>query len=138
MICRAAARAGRPRPMRVAEAGPVQSPQPNRWSHGSPIARVPSSIDLSSRTMRYLAGRLTPWRQGIGTRWRRLMPGRQALLVVAHLWWGDTCVQLAAGFRIGIATGFRYMREAVDVLAALALSLAETMKTDPDEGVRDP
>ncbi|WP_426402806.1 transposase family protein [Streptomyces sp. R-07] len=89
----------------------------------------PSSIDLSSRTLRYLAGHLTSRRQEIGTRWRRLAPGRQALLALAHLWCGDTYAQLAAGFGIGIATAFRYIREAVDVLAALAPSLAEAMKT---------
>ncbi len=89
----------------------------------------PSSIDLSSRTLRYLAGQLTVRRQEIGTRWRRLTPGRQALLALAHLRCGDTYAQLAAGFGIGIATAFRYIREAVDVLAALAPSLAKAMTT---------
>ncbi|MER7967407.1 transposase family protein [Streptomyces sp. NPDC096080] len=89
----------------------------------------PSSIDLSSRTLRYLAGHLLSWRREIGTRWRRLAPGRHALLTLAHLRCGDTYAQLAAGFGIGIATAYRYIREAIDVLAALAPSLAEAMKT---------
>lgn len=38
----------------------------------------PSSIDLSSHALRYLAGQLTSRGQEIGTRWRRLTPGRQA------------------------------------------------------------
>lgn len=42
---------------------------------------------------------------------------------------GDTYAQLAAGFDIGIATVYRYIREAVEALAALAPSLAEAMKT---------
>lgn len=50
----------------------------------------------------------------IGSRWRRLTCGRQALLVLAHLRCGDTYAPLAAGFRIGIATAYRYIREAVD------------------------
>ncbi len=41
---------------------------------------------------------------------------------------GDTYAQLAAGFGIGMSTVFRYIREAVDILAALAPSLAEAMK----------
>ncbi|MET8380420.1 transposase family protein [Streptomyces microflavus] len=88
----------------------------------------PSSIDLSSRTLRYLTGRLVAQRREIGTRWRCLTPGRQALLALAHLRCGDTYAQLAAGFRIGIATAYRYIREAVDVLAALAPTLAEAMR----------
>jgi len=89
----------------------------------------PSSIDLSSRTLRFLAGRLTTRRQEIGARWRRLPAARQALLTPAHLRCGDTYAQLAAGFGIGIATVFRYIREAIDVLAGIAPTLAEAMKT---------
>ncbi|MFI6467833.1 transposase family protein [Streptomyces sp. NPDC050528] len=89
----------------------------------------PSSIDLSSRTLRFLTGQLAARRQEIGTRWRRLPAARQALLALAHLRCGDTYAQLAAGFGIGIATVYRYIREAVEALAALAASLAEAMKT---------
>lgn len=88
----------------------------------------PSSVDLSTRTLRFLAGQLAARRKEIGTRWRRLPAARQALLALAHLRCGDTYAQLAAGFGIGIATVFRYIREAVDILAALAPSLAEAMK----------
>ncbi len=87
-----------------------------------------SSIDLSSRTLRYLTGRLAARRGKIGTRWRRLTAGRQAPLALAHLRCSDTYTQLAAGFGIGIATAYRYIREAVDVLAALAPTLAEAMR----------
>ncbi|MFF2132979.1 transposase family protein [Streptomyces olivochromogenes] len=89
----------------------------------------PSSIDLSSRTLRFLTGQLTARRQEIGTRWRRLSAARQALLALAHLRCGDTYAQLAAGFGIGIATVYRYIREAVDTLSALAPPLAEAMRT---------
>ncbi|WP_189282546.1 transposase family protein, partial [Streptomyces atratus] len=87
----------------------------------------PSSIDLSSRTLRCLARRLSVRRGEIGTRWRRLTAGRQALLALAHLRCGDTYARLAAGFGVGIATVYRYIREAVEVLAALAPTLAEAM-----------
>ncbi|MBT2398744.1 transposase family protein [Streptomyces sp. ISL-100] len=89
----------------------------------------PSSIDLSSRTLQHLAGRLRARHRQIGTRWRRLPVGRQALLALAHLRCGDTYAQLAAGFRIGVATAYRYIREAVEVLAVLAPSLTEAMKS---------
>ncbi|MFG2526053.1 transposase family protein [Streptomyces sp. NPDC048527] len=89
----------------------------------------PSAIDLSSRTLRYLSRQLAARQREIGTRWRRLTPRRQALLALAHLRCGDTYAQLAAGFGIGIATVFRYIREAVRVLAALAPTLTEAMRT---------
>ncbi len=89
----------------------------------------PSAIDVSSRTLRFLAGQLSARQAEIGTRWRRLPAGRQALLALAHLRCGDTYAQLAAGFGIGIATVFRYIREAVEVLAAHAPTLDEAMRT---------
>ncbi len=46
------------------------------------------------------------------------------MLALAHLRCGDTCAQLAAGLGIGIATACRYRREASDILAAQAPSLA--------------
>ncbi|MFE0774222.1 transposase family protein [Streptomyces sp. NPDC058861] len=73
-------------------------------------------MDLSARTLRFLAGRLTARRRDIATRWRRLPVARQALLVLAHLRCGDTYAQLAAGFGIGIATVYRYIREVIEVL----------------------
>ncbi|MFF2640268.1 transposase family protein [Streptomyces niveus] len=48
---------------------------------------------------------------------------------VAHLRCGDTYAFLAAGFRVGIATVHRYIREAVDLLAALAPTLEQAMTT---------
>jgi DDE superfamily endonuclease len=53
----------------------------------------------------------------------RLDPGRQALLVLAHLRNGDTYTRLAAGFGIGVATVYRYIREALDLLASAAITL---------------
>jgi hypothetical protein len=87
----------------------------------------PSSIDLSSRTLRFLTRQLAARRQEIGTRWRRLPAARQALLALAHLRCGDTYAQLAAG--LGIGTVYRSIREAVEARSALAPSLAEAMKT---------
>ena len=53
--------------------------------------------------------------------------GPQALLVLAHLRKGETYTDLASGFGIGTTTVFRYIREALDVLAALAPTLAEAI-----------
>ncbi|MEU2154058.1 transposase family protein [Streptomyces sp. NPDC019396] len=91
----------------------------------------PSGIDVSTSTLRFLSARLRARCQERGTRWRRVSVGRQALLVLAHLRFGHTYAQLAAGFRVGTTTAYRYIAEAIDVLAALAPTLAEVMRPPP-------
>lgn len=89
----------------------------------------PAGADLSASALRFLARELTARRLAQGARWRRLAAGRQALLVLAHLRCGHTYAQLAAGFGVGTTTAYRYIAEAVDVLAALAPTLAESVRT---------
>ncbi|MCZ7433352.1 IS5 family transposase [Streptomyces sp. WMMC1477] len=89
----------------------------------------PCGLDVSSRSLTFLAARLREHRRRIGSRWRRLTVGRQALLVLAHLRNGTTYAQLAAGFEIGTSTVYRYINEAVELLAALAPTLAEAVRT---------
>lgn len=50
-------------------------------------------------------------------------------VLLAHLRCDDTYGRLAAGFRGGIATVYRYIREAVDLLAAQAPTLKQAMTT---------
>jgi DDE superfamily endonuclease/Helix-turn-helix of DDE superfamily endonuclease len=87
----------------------------------------PGTVRLSRAHLAHLASLLTVHRKAIGCRWRRLSPGRQALLVLAHLRNGDTYARLAAGFGIGVATVFRYISEAVDLLAAHAPTLTAAL-----------
>lgn len=56
-----------------------------------------STIPLSSRTLNHLAERIRAHRTQHRSRWRRLGPGRQALLALAHLRNGDTYARLTAG-----------------------------------------
>ncbi|MHB9847667.1 transposase family protein [Streptomyces krungchingensis] len=88
----------------------------------------PSGLDVSSSALRFLSARLREHRLRLGTRWWRLSAGRQALLALAHLRNGHPYAQLAAGFGIGTTTAYRYITEAVDVLAALAPSLADAVR----------
>jgi DDE superfamily endonuclease/Helix-turn-helix of DDE superfamily endonuclease len=87
----------------------------------------PSSMPVSNRALRVLADALRQRRTAMGSRWRRLPPGRQALLVLAHLRKGETYSALAGGFGIGTTTVFRYIREGVDVLAAVAPTLDQAL-----------
>lgn len=82
----------------------------------------PSGIDLSSSTLRHLS-HLLATDPGRGTRWRQLSAVRQALLALAHLRCGHSYAQLAARFSVGIATVYRYIAEAVEVLAPVAPDL---------------
>ncbi|WP_369244267.1 transposase family protein [Streptomyces sp. R41] len=89
----------------------------------------PSGVDVASSTLRLLSAQLRTRRHERGTRWRRLTPGRQAQLALAHLRCGHTYAQLAAGFGVGTTTtAYRYVVEAVELLAALAPTLAEAVR----------
>ncbi len=90
-------------------------PQP-----GASLLSYPAAIPLSNHTLVRLADLLRQQRNQRKGRWRRLDAGQQALLVLAHLRNGDTYARLGAGFRVAASTAWRYVREAVDVLAALA------------------
>ena len=50
------------------------------------------------------------------------------MLALAHLRNGDSYGRLAAGFKIGIATAWRYVQEAIALLAAAAADLAGAMQ----------
>ncbi|WP_435126652.1 transposase family protein [Micromonospora tulbaghiae] len=87
----------------------------------------PAAIPLSTRTLNHLADLIRRRRDQRRSRWRRLDPGRQALLALAHLRNGDTYTRLAWGFEIGVSTAWRYVREAVDLLASAADDLNTAM-----------
>ena len=44
-----------------------------------------AALPLSCKTLNYAAGIIRRHRKSIGSCWRKLNPGRQALLVLAHL-----------------------------------------------------
>jgi hypothetical protein len=88
----------------------------------------PSTISLSNRTLNHLADRIRSHRKQQRSHWRRLDPGRQGLLALAHLRNGDTYTRLAAGFNIGVATAWRYVQEAIALLSAAADNLNTAMR----------
>jgi hypothetical protein len=87
----------------------------------------PAALPLSRQTLNYTAGLIRAHRRRIGSCWRKLNPGRQALLVLAHLRKGETFADLAAGFGIGTATAWRYVTETVTLLAAHSPKLASAL-----------
>jgi hypothetical protein len=78
---------------------------------------------VSNHTLTTLATALRHRRTVIGSRWRRLPAGRQALLVLAK---GETYTALASGS--STTTVHRYVREGLDVLAAAAPTLDQALE----------
>jgi hypothetical protein len=85
-------------------------------------------LSVSNHALITLSDALRHRRAQAGTRWRRLSAGEQARLVLPHLRKGETYADLAAGFAVGTKTVFRYLREALEVLAALAPTLEEAIE----------
>jgi hypothetical protein len=57
----------------------------------------PAALPLSSQTLAYVAGLIRRHRRKISSAWRKLSPGRQALLVLAYLHNGETFAAMVAG-----------------------------------------
>ena len=89
----------------------------------------PSGMTVSNRALIMLADLLRAHRTKLRTRWRRLDAGQQALLTMAHLRKGETYADLACGFRIGTSTVYRYLREALELLAAMAPTLPKRSRS---------
>ena len=66
-----------------------------------------AALPLCRHTLNYAAGIIRRHRASIGSPWRKLNPGQQALLVLAYLRTGETFTELAAGFGIGTTTAWR-------------------------------
>jgi hypothetical protein len=88
-----------------------------------------AALPLSRLTLNYVAGVIRRHRREIGSCWRKLNPGRQALLALACLRKGETFAELAAGFAISTATAWRYVNEAVALLSARAPKLRAALRT---------
>jgi hypothetical protein len=94
----------------------------------------PAALPLSRQTLDYTAGIIRRHRRQIGSPWRKLNPGRQALLVLACLRKGDTFAELAAGVCISTASAWRYVTETVARLAARSPKLRQVLRDAKDAG----
>lgn len=87
----------------------------------------PAGMSVSTQTLTFVTQQLRKHRATLRTRWRVLSSHQQALMLLAHLRKGETYQDLAVGFGIGTTTAYRYLREGLTVLAALAPTLAEAI-----------
>jgi hypothetical protein len=87
-----------------------------------------AALPLSRKSLDFAAGIIRRHRISIGSLWRKLNPGQQALLVLAYLRKGETFAELAAGFGVGTATAWQYVNETVALLAARAPKLRQAIR----------
>jgi CDGSH-type Zn-finger protein len=87
-----------------------------------------AALPLSSRSLNYAAGLIRRRLKATGSRWRKLSPGQEALLVLAYLRKGETFEDLAAGFGVGRTTAWRYVNEVTELLAARAPKLRQAVR----------
>jgi hypothetical protein len=107
---------------------------PHPLPGGLLVLFYPAALPLSARALSYAAGVIRRHRKKIGSAWRKLNPGRQALLVLAYLRKGDTFAELAAGFGIGTATAWRYVTETTALLAARTPKLRQALTSAKKAG----
>lgn len=93
-----------------------------------------ATLPLSRQTLDYVAGVIRRHRAAIGSVWRRLNPGRQALLVLAYLRKGETFGDLGAGFEVSTTTAWRYVEEAIELLAARSPDLRKALRRAKTDG----
>jgi hypothetical protein len=85
-------------------------------------------LHLSSSVVTHVAGLIRARRKAIDSRWRKLNPGRQALLVLAFLRHDQRLADLAGGNDISAPTLRRWVIEVIDLLAARAPRLDRALK----------
>ncbi|MFD9903019.1 transposase family protein [Streptomyces sp. NPDC059063] len=102
-------------------------------TEGALLVPYPATLDVPQELVEHVAWLLYEHRRTRNSRWRKLGCFDQALLTLVHLRRNETFAQLGAGFALSQATAWRYVVEALDVLAAWAPGLHEAL-TGPGEG----
>ncbi|MFD9946809.1 transposase family protein [Nonomuraea sp. NPDC059023] len=94
-----------------------------------------AAVDLSRSTLNYVAGIIRRHRKAMGSRWRRLNPGQQALLVLVYLRKDETFAEISAGFGVSATTAWRYVEETVMLLSARSPKLAQALRKAARDGL---
>lgn len=87
-----------------------------------------AALPLSRQTLTFVSGLIRTHRREIGSVWRALDSGQQALLVLVHLRKGEPFAEVGAGFGVSTSTCWRYVHETVELLAARAPKLRAALR----------
>jgi DDE superfamily endonuclease/Helix-turn-helix of DDE superfamily endonuclease len=94
-----------------------------------------AAVDLSRATLNYVAGLIRRHRKAIGSTWRLLNPGQQALLVLVYLRKDETFAEISAGFGVSATTAWRYVEETVMLLSARSPKLTHALRKATKDGL---
>ncbi|MFL6118975.1 transposase family protein [Actinophytocola sp.] len=94
-----------------------------------------AALPLSRQTLTFVSGLVRAHRREIGSVWRALNPGQQALLVLVYLRKGEPFAEVGAGFGVSTTTCWRYVNETVELLAARAPKLRAALRKAKREGM---
>jgi hypothetical protein len=84
-------------------------------------------VQVSNRCLIMLSDAFRQHRSTLRTPMRASTPDSRPLLVIAHLHKGETYRDLAEVFGIGTSTVYRYLREGLELLAAMAPTLQQAI-----------
>lgn len=87
-----------------------------------------AALPLSRQTLTFVSGLVRVHRKELGSVWRKVNPGEQALLVLVHLRKGEPFAEVGAGFGVSTTTCWRYVNETVELLAARAPKLRAALR----------
>jgi hypothetical protein len=87
-----------------------------------------AALPLSRQTLTFVSDQIRVHRKQLGSVWRKLNPGQQALLVLVYLRKGEPFAEIGAGFDASTTTCWRYVNETVQLLAARAPKLRKAKR----------
>jgi len=102
-------------------------------AEGTPLV-YQCALPLSRHTLTYVAGLLRGHLKKIGSRWRKLPPGKIALIVLATLRHDHRLADLAGGNSVSASTIHRWTWEIIGLLAARAPRLDRALTTIAKQG----
>ncbi|MFE0276126.1 transposase family protein [Streptomyces sp. NPDC058992] len=85
-------------------------------------------LPLSKRTIGLVAGLIRGRRKQLGTRWRKVTPGAQAVIVLAVLRHDQRLADMAGGNHVSASTVRRWVLEVLTLLSARAPRLDRALK----------
>lgn len=94
-----------------------------------------AALPLSHQTLTFVSDLIRAHRKHMGSVWRTLNPGQQALLVLVYLRKGEPFAEVGAGFDVSTTTCWRYVNETVELLAEQAPKLRTALRKAKRRGM---